>query len=123
MLGETSEAKKLISIKGAMSFGGIKDIYPLLARVAKGASLNMAELLQIAAVLRTTKHAIDYFEDKKRPETEAKLLSRYIEKMYPNNFLEEKITTSILAEDIMADNATPELYDIRRKKRAAANRV
>ena len=39
-----------------------------------------------------------------------------------NHFLEEKIFTSILEEDVIADNASPELADIRRHIRVAASK-
>ena len=40
--------------------------------------------------------------------------------LHANRFLEDKITTSILSEDEIADAASPELADIRRHKRAAS---
>lgn len=40
-----------------------------------------------------------------------------------NKFLEEKINTSIVGEDEIADSASPELTSIRRQMRAAAARA
>lgn len=40
-----------------------------------------------------------------------------------NKFLEEKITTSIIAEDEIADGASSELSDIRRHMRIASDKV
>ncbi|MBE6623076.1 MAG: endonuclease MutS2 [Ruminococcaceae bacterium] len=121
MQKQTSEAKQMAASKGAPSFGGIRNIYDSLERCEKGASLNMSELLQIAGVLQASRSVSEYFSGYKGAEEFclydiAKLLS-------PNKFLEELITTSIVSEDMMADTASSELYDIRRKIRAASNRI
>lgn len=121
MQKQTSEAKNMMASKGTPSFGGVRDIANSLERCEKGASLNMAELLQIASVLQSTRSVAEYFSGYKGAEDFciydiAKLLS-------PNKFLEELITTSIVSEDMMADTASSELYDIRRKIRSASNRI
>ena len=121
MQKQTSEAKQMMASKGTPSFGGVRNISDSLERCEKGASLNMAELLQIAGVLQASRSVCEYFSGYKGAEEFclndiAKLLS-------PNKFLEELITTSIVSEDMMADTASSELYDIRRKIRAASNRI
>ena len=121
MLDETGEAYTLITTKGSPSFGGMKDIQGLLYRADRGASLNMAELLSVAGVLKTSRSVKEYFENKRNISTPN--LDKYSDIISPNGFLENKICESILAEDMMADNASPELADIRRKQRAAANKV
>ncbi len=120
-LDETHEAYSIVTVKGAPSFGGIKDIDSLLYRADRGASLSMSELLSVSGVLRTTRSVKEYFETKRNVETP--LLDVFASHLYPNGFLENKITESIISEDMMADNASSELADIRRKKRAAANKV
>lgn len=121
MQKQTSEAKKIAETKGAPSFSGVRDISASLERSEKGASLNMSELLNVAGVLRSTRSVSEYFSTYKGAEEF--LLNDYIKNLVPNKFLEEMITSSILSEDQVADNASPELYDIRRKIRSASNRI
>ena len=52
-----------------------------------------------------------------------KTLDKYFDLLTLNKYLEEKITSSIISEDEMSDNASPALYDIRRKIRIANNKV
>ncbi len=121
MQKQTSEAKQMASTKGAPSFGGVKDIANSLERCEKGAPLNMGELLQIADVLRSARSVSEYFSTYKGSQEFC--LNDIACKLSANKFLEELITTSIVSEDMMADNASPELYDIRRKIRSASNRI
>ncbi len=118
-LAETSEAKALIQVKSRPSFSGVKDISPYLERAHKGAYLSMAELLDIAALLRECSSAKTYFAQV-NPES---LMYGYATRIACNKFLEEKISTSIISEELMADSASNELYDIRRKIRNAQNKV
>ena len=60
-LKETSEAKVLIQTKSTPSFSGVKDITDHLARADKGSCLNMKELLEIGALLRTCSSLNVYF--------------------------------------------------------------
>lgn len=118
-LAETSEAKALIQVKSRPSFSGVKDISPYLERAHKGAYLSMAELLDIAALLRECSSAKTYFAQV-NPES---LMYGYATRIACNKFLEEKISISIISEELMADSASNELYDIRRKIRNAQNKV
>ena len=121
MQKQTTEAKQMASTKGAPSFGGVRDISGSLERCEKGAPLNMGELLQVADVLRASRSVSEYFGSYKGAQEF--YLNDIAGKLTANKFLEELITSSIVSEEVMADNASPELYDIRRKIRAASNRI
>ncbi len=121
MLRQTTEAKQMMSVKGMPSFGGVKDIKLSLERCDKGAPLNMAELLQIAGVLQSARSVSEYFSGYKGSEEFC--LNDIAKQLSPNKFLEELITTSIVSEDMIADTASGELYDIRRKIRSASNHI
>ncbi len=110
----TTDAKTLIGLKGLPSFGRIKDIRDSVERAEKDAVLSLRELLDCAAVLRTARTLLDYVRSDRTPETS---LGVIFERLTPNRALEEKITRSIVAEDFVADEASPELAEIRRKKR------
>ncbi|MBR5365237.1 MAG: endonuclease MutS2 [Clostridia bacterium] len=113
-LSHTTDAKTLIGLKGHPTFGRVTDIRPSVERAEKDAILSLRELLDCAAVLRTARSLTDYVKSDRTPETS---LMEIFERLTPNRALEEKITRSIVAEDFVADEASPELSDIRRKKR------
>ena len=117
---QTEDAKRLASMKGAPSFGFIKDVSSALERAEKEAMLSMRELLDIAGVLRIARQLLDYINTDKRFDT---VLDEIFDRLEANRPLEEKITRTIIAEDMIADEASPALSDIRRKKRAVANKI
>ena len=119
-LDHTSDAKILIGRKGLPSFGRVTDIRPSVERAEKDAILSLRELLDCAAVLRTARTLLDYVKSDRTPDTS---LTEIFERLTPNRALEDKITRSIVAEDFVADEASPELSDIRRKKRNTDNKI
>ncbi len=118
-LRETSAAVDLVSLRGAPYFGGVKPVRSALQRSDMGGSLNTRELLEVAAVLRCARSCIEYDAG----NNERTPLDPLFRGLTANRFLEDKITGSILSEEEIADAASPELADIRRKKRAAAGKV
>ena len=115
---ETSAAVKMLVMRGSPSFGGVKPVAASLQRADMGGSLNMRELLDIAAVLRATRKAHDYGMSE-----EKSVISHLFDGLMPNRLLEDSITNSIVGEDEMADSASSELASIRRKMRATEAKV
>lgn len=120
MQKQTSEAKNLVMTKGAPSFGGIKDISSALFRAEKGASLNMGELLSVSEVLRIVSSLTNYFGESVNGDSS---LFVYSSKLVPNKYLYDSITNAVISEEMIADTATPELYDIRRKMKSASSKA
>ena len=118
-LADTTAAKTLVETKGSPSFSGLKDVRPALARADRGGMLNTRELLDIAGVLFCARAVSSYASGR----GDCGSLKRLFTAVSPNRFLEEKITTAITGEDEIADGASPELADIRRKMRAASARA
>ena len=119
-LAETSAAKEMMVVRGSPSLSGIKDIRPSLSRADLGGSLNMIELLNIARVLQCARLVKGYTSDDKLGKS---CIDHLFAALHANRFLEEKITGSIVGEDEIADSASSELANIRRKIRAASARV
>lgn len=119
-LSETTAAKDMMVVRGSPSLSGIKDIRPSLSRADLGGSLNTIELLNIARVLQCARLVKGYIADDKTAKTS---IDHLFAALQANRFLEEKITGSIVGEDEIADSASPELANIRRKIRAAGARV
>ncbi|MBQ3258362.1 MAG: endonuclease MutS2 [Oscillospiraceae bacterium] len=121
-LAETSAAKQMMVLKGSPSFYGIKDVRHSLSRADLGGMLNTTELLAIAKVLTCTRNLRSYGEHD-RGLAERTVLDNLFASLRPVNHLEQKITSSIIGEDEIADAASPELASIRRQIRAASARA
>ena len=119
-LDETSAAKTMMVVRGSPSFSGVKDVRASLARADLGGALNTRELLDIARVLQCARLVRGYIADDSVGKT---CIDSLFGALRANKFLEEKINTSIVGEDEIADGASNELADIRRKMRAAAARA
>ncbi len=116
---QVSEAKFYVETKGTPSFGGAKNITRHIAMAQKGAMLSMGALLEIAGVLSGIMALESYLT---LPE-KAPLLAHLRESLNPNKFLRDKITSAIISEDLMADNASPKLLEVRRNIKLCANKV
>lgn len=120
LLKQTLDAYELLSSFGGPSFRGINDVSGFIARANAGGALNMRELLKIGHMLRGVRSLIDWRSHCEGVKTS---LDKYFDCLYANRYLEDKIFSCILSEDEMADNASPELASIRRKKRDASARI
>ncbi len=120
LLKQTDDAYMLMAKFGAPSFGGLKNVNNSLSRASAGGVLNMRELLDIAEVLRVIRSLSEWRSKNAGVES---VLDNFFGSMMPNKFLEQRITTAIISEDEMSDNASSALYDIRRKIRAASSKV
>ena len=122
-LAQTTDAREMMGRKGSPSFGSVHDVTAALERAEKGASLSTRELLDVAGVLRAARRLRDYFYDGHAPEGEGERLREIFDLLEPDRALEERITRAILAEDMIADEASPALANIRRKIRVTNNRI
>ena len=120
-LDETSAAVQMTALRGSPSLSGVKPVAASLQRAHMGGALNTRELLDIAAVLRAARSAKEYGEGE--GDRNKTCIDHLFRSLTANRFLEEKITGSIVAEDEIADAASPELASIRRHIRATAARV
>lgn len=120
MQRRTTDAKRLAGEKGQPPFGGVKDISSHCDRAEKGAMLTQRELMDIADILRTSRVLLDYSRTNRRFET---VLDEVFERLLPDKKLEDRIRTAIISEETMADDASPELYNIRRKIRQTTAKV
>ncbi len=120
LLGQTEDAHSLMAKFGAPSFGGLKNVNNSLSRANAGSTLTMRELLDIAEVLRVIRSLSEW---KSRNSGVVTKIDSFFNTLMPNKYLESKITNSIISEDEMSDNASPQLYDIRRKIRVASSKV
>ena len=116
-LDETDAAVQLLLKFGAPEIGRISDISESVKRLNAGGGLSMSELLNISRILKGARVMKQY-----TPE-QTGVLSGYITELEPNKRLEERITTSIISEDEMADGASAELAGIRRKIKNTSSKI
>ena len=119
-LTETSDAARLMTLRGSPSFSGARDIRPALERARLGGALNTRELLDIAGLARCARLCKAYLAEEKNDKTS---IDSLFHALRANKYLEERIYTAIPAEDEIADSASSDLADIRRKMRAASARA
>lgn len=120
LLDKTEAAYIFIAKFGAPSFGGLQNVNNALSRAAAGGSLSAGELLKIAVTLKIIRGITVWHEKCAGMETS---LDDLFSSLYPNKYLEERITNAILSETEISDNASPELKEIRRKKRHFENKI
>jgi len=119
LLEETSAAADLSTRKGYPGFLDVKDVSASLERADRGGCLQPKELLSIAGVLRCARSVKGYIaEDEKKT-----VLDGLFQMLTPNKYLEDRIFGAILSEEEIADNASPELADIRRHMRIQSAKV
>lgn len=119
-LRRTTDACRLADIKGTPPFGNVNDVSEACERAAKGAMLSTRELMEVGRLLHTARALVDYIKINKPFDTS---LDELFSALLPNRHLEEGITRSILAEDMIADEASRDLAEVRRKIRDANNRI
>ncbi|MBR3806547.1 MAG: hypothetical protein IKJ13_06925 [Clostridia bacterium] len=119
-LSKTDDARRLINAKGFPAFSASERVTASAERAYKGAVLSPSELIEIASILRCARGLVDYINTDKPFETS---LDSVFSRILTNRTLEDKITKSILSEDLIADEASRELAEIRRKIRITNNKI
>lgn len=117
LLDETDAAKERLGLHGSPSFSGVKDVAVALNRADHGGMLNTRELLDVAGLLTASRRVSEYDNERKGEPT---VIDHLFSSLHTNRYLEDKIHGSILDEETIADTASSELADIRRKMRLAA---
>lgn len=116
----TDDAKRLINSKGYPTFSAPESTLAASERAYKGAVLSPRELLDIASLLYSSRMLLDYIDTDKLFDTS---LDEIFRRMIPNHSLESRIKRAIISEDLIADEASPELAEIRRKIRNTNNKI
>lgn len=120
-LGETTEASGVILRRGNPPGLRIADVTPWILRAARGGVFHQKELLGISRLLKTVRRVKGYLSDDK--VLEEGVLSRLAVNLEPLRPLETKIDEAVLSEDEIADGASPELYQIRRKMKTLQSKI
>ncbi len=118
MLDETGEALTICVKCGSPSIYVSKDIRGSLKRVMIGGVLTCEELINISKTLSTSRGFKKYLD-----EEYTDVLKEHFECLYEDKKLETKINLCIIDAETVADDASSNLLDIRRKIKNANNKV
>ncbi len=110
LLSETAEAESILYKQPSLPVGAFSDIQAELKRLHAGAGLNCAELLRAAGVMKAAKKAKEGIHGETSP-----LLYAYSQDLYYSDEIIHAIDRAILSEELVADEASPALRDIRRR--------
>ena len=116
----TTDARRLLDAKGMPPFGSAVAMEDICDRALKGAVLTPRELLDAAGILRSARSLLDYIRSNKTFDTS---IDEIFERMLPQRALEDRIYRSIISDDMISDDASSALADIRRKIRASNSRI
>ena len=119
-LKRTDDAYVLVAKFGTPSFSGLKNLTNALRRAQAGGILNLSEFLGIARVLSCFRNINDWRDRNAGMKT---ALDGFFYYIATNKFLEDKINSVVMNEDEVSDNASPALFDIRRKIRRCEQNV
>ncbi len=120
LLKETADAHMLIARFKGPSFNGLYNITSSVKRAKSGSTLNMLELIRIADTIHVF-NSINKFKEQFLSLKTA--LDARFNQIVQNKYLENKIKSCILSEDEVADTASSELSDIRRKIRHNSEKI
>ena len=113
-IDRTSDLFQLTVRFGTPTFMTLRNPVGRLKIAQSGGTLSCSDLLAIAAVLRQAR-ILDQWHNQWDEEENA--VSEQFSRLYLNNPLEREISSAIISEDALDDNASPELAAIRRKIR------
>ena len=117
-LADTDSAMKLLIKAGSPPIYHFGEMESILKRLSIGGSLSQKELLNVATLLKSARSLKQYFG-----ENGESVFSDYEYRLTAQKRLEEEIFMKIISEDEVSDNASDELYKIRRQKISAHNKI
>ena len=115
---QTEAAFSFLLRSGSISFGNNYDLTATVKGLAVGTSLSIPELLHIASFLENVARV-----KSQCPEDENSPLFDLFDCLYPLHPVSTEIRRCILSEDMIADDASPELHRIRRSLSQTDDRI
>ena len=115
LLEETIEAENFIHRVGGIPIAEIDDItYHIKTLKAQG-TLSIKQILDLARILRMAREVKEYYKKAEDIDNLNKeILDQYFNEIYINNNIEEKVFKAIIDENTIDDNASKNLYIIRK---------
>lgn len=120
LLQKTAEADRIMYEFNVFPSFGIDDITDSLMLAEKQSMLSIPELLKVARVLRVSRVVKNSII---KLNAEIPHIRDYAKEIFIANELEENISSAIINESELSDNASPALYAVRRAIRKANERL
>ena len=114
-LDETTESFIFIQRKSIPPLCPIPDITDYLNLLKMNGSLGLKGLLDLTSVLKLSRNLKEYFSQD-IDTSFAEILTSYFSNLYTNIGIENDVFNSIIDEITISDNASSELYKIRKKQ-------
>lgn len=114
---QTSEAQALLIKRGYVPLDGIYDINQIAKKANLGSILDTLSLIRVKSVLKAARGIKNYIKFAKEEEENSNfpIIESLVESIEPIKALEDDIERCIIAENEIADDASLELKNIRRK--------
>ncbi len=116
----TEDALKRILTNGNISFRASKELQNCFGGLKRESTLSTRQLLHIASFLESVQTVKSYG---KRDDDNRDSLQDYFDALYPLTPVCSEIRKCILDEDLIADNASSELFTIRRKIKSVNDKI
>jgi DNA mismatch repair protein MutS2 len=121
MLATTAECDKLLFRYGIGKIEYFKDVSDLLVRASKGSVLSCGELLDVNALLRSSR--IAYTSITGVDDGELTKVKSMAAKLYYDKTLEEDIESKIISSEDVSDHASDALFSIRSRIKSLNERI
>ena len=117
LLNETQDALNAININGNFPISEVSDFSLWIKKLKSGSTLTAKGLLDLCGILRISRELSEYY---KKVENNISLesLNPYFEALYSNKDIEKKISSAIISEDLIADEASNKLFSIRQSRKS-----
>lgn len=119
---ETYDAVGRLLRSSSISFGGNHPVNSSLLRLDKGSSISAEELLTIAGLLENTAR-VKAYSRKDNDDTEDDSLEESFRALNPLTPVSSEIRRCIISEDEIADDASPNLKNIRRLMKVTSDKI
>ena len=120
---ETAEALLAINRLSDVPLGGLYEVKDALKRVQIGSILNATELLDIVGLIDCGNNVIKYFLKLEGLKLDLKALKEYVNKIIDVPLIKNNILLAISADGKVNDNASRELFTIRKNITSTNNRL
>ncbi len=117
LLQDTDGAVVTICKYGSPPILAHSEVSSAIKRMRAGGTLSMSELLNIGRVLKCASQLKNYYDGQEG------VLDHFFQCLQKHNQIEERINSSIISDTEMADGASAELSNIRRKISRAGDKI
>jgi len=114
LLKETDESVRMLLGNGSIPLEGFYDLTYILNKAKINSILTLRDLIHIGATLRVVRQVKKYCDEIKTME-EYTVIDTLVTSLEDLVDLEKEISRSVLSEEELSDNASKELYSIRRQ--------